>query len=205
MARTYTMTRRAEQQAETRRRIVDAAIALHGSVGPALTTVSMVAERAGVQRHTFYAHFPDERSLLMACSQATLERNPLPDAAPWRAIADERERLRTGLSAIYAWYGRNAALAACVMRDAENHALTSEIMQIRFGPFFAAYHEVLGAGLDRTRHAVLTLALGFYSWRALVRDGGLAPEEAVEVMVNAIAGAGAPEPIRRRRSADAHA
>src|SRR5919112_4483490 len=100
MARPYTLKRRAEQQAETRRRIVDAAIDLHGTVGPALTTVSMVAERAGVQRHTLYAHFPDERSLFLACSGLAMERDPLPDAEPWRAIADQRERLRTGLTAI---------------------------------------------------------------------------------------------------------
>src|SRR3954447_6211134 len=104
MARTYTLKRRAEQQAETRRKIVEAAVDLHTSIGPAATTVSMVAERAGVQRHTFYAHFPDERSLLMACSGLALERDPLPDAAPWRSIDDRRERLRTGLSAVYSWY-----------------------------------------------------------------------------------------------------
>src|SRR6201991_98565 len=111
MARTYIQKRRAEQQAETRRRIVEAAVELHGTVGPALTTVSMVAERAGVQRHTFYAHFPDERSLLNACSSLSLERGPLPEAAPWRTIGDRRERLRTGLAAIYGWYERNADLA----------------------------------------------------------------------------------------------
>ena len=88
MTRTYTLKRRAEQQAETRQRIVEAAVDLHGSVGPAPTTLSMVAERAGVQRHTLYAHFPDERSLAMACSGLVHERDPLPDAAAWRAIAD---------------------------------------------------------------------------------------------------------------------
>src|SRR6187549_1558951 len=99
MARTYTLKRRAEQQAETRKRIVEAAVELHGSIGPAATTISMVAERAGVQRHTFYAHFPDEWSLLLACSGLALERDPLPDAAPWRAIADPAERLSVGLRA----------------------------------------------------------------------------------------------------------
>src|SRR3954464_8491605 len=132
MARTYTLKRRAEQQAETRRRIVEAAVALHGSVGPAATTISMVAERAGVQRHTFYAHFPDERSLLMACSGLSLERDPLPDAAPWRQIGDRRERLRAGLRAIYAWYERNAELAACVLRDVEVHPLVGEISELRY-------------------------------------------------------------------------
>ena len=100
MTRTYTLKRRAEQQAETRRRIVEAAVDLHGSVGPALTTFSMVAERAGVQRHTLYAHFPDERSLLLACSALHMERDPLPDAGPWRERKDPRERLRAGLLAM---------------------------------------------------------------------------------------------------------
>src|SRR5687767_703055 len=134
MTRTYTLKRRAEQQAETRRRIVEAAVELHGSVGPALTTVSMVAERAGVQRHTFYAHFPDDRSLYLACSGLVFERDPLPDAEPWRTIADPRKRLRVGLRAIYDWYARNADLVACVLRDAEYHALTREVTTLRFGP-----------------------------------------------------------------------
>lgn len=189
MKRTYTLKRRAEQQAETRRRIVEAAIDLHSNVGPALTTFSMVAERAGVQRHTLYAHFPDERSLNLACSGLTMERDPLPDAEPWRAITDRRERLRAGLLAIYGWYERNAGLAACVLRDAEHHALTREIAHMRMGPSIAAYHEVLGAKLSATQHAVLGLALSFFSWRTLVRDGGLKSAEAVEVMVQAIGSA----------------
>src|SRR4051794_21050871 len=134
MTRTYTLKRRAEQQAETRLRIVEAAVDLHGSVGPALTTFSMLAERAGVQRHTLYAHFPDERSLYLACSGLVTERDPLPDAEPWRSIEDRRERLHAGLRAIYGWYERNAALAACVLRDAEHHALTRDIAELRFGP-----------------------------------------------------------------------
>src|ERR1043165_6031632 len=108
--RKYTLGRRAEQQAETRRRIVEAAVELHGSVGPARTTFSMVAERAGVQRHTLYAHFPDERSLVMACSGLAFERDSPPDAAGWRTIADRNKRLRTGLAALYAWYERNSDL-----------------------------------------------------------------------------------------------
>src|SRR5262245_40968590 len=110
MARTYTLKARAESQAETRQRIVEAAVDLHGSVGPANTTVSMIAERAGVQRHTFYAHFPDERSVLMACSGHALERDPPPDAGAWRGISEPQARLRTGLTALYTWYGRNAQL-----------------------------------------------------------------------------------------------
>jgi len=188
MTRNYTLKRRAAQQAQTRRRIVEAAVELHSSVGPALTTISMVAERAGVQRHTLYAHFPDERSLYRACSGLALERDPLPEAEAWRVIKDRRARLRVGLRAVYDWYARNADLAACVLRDAEYHAPTQEIIALRFGPPMAAYHEVLGAKLSMKRRAVLHLALSFFTWRTLVRESGLKQNAAVKAMVQAIAG-----------------
>lgn len=189
MNRPYTQTRRAEKQAETRQRIVEAAVALHGSFGPAQTNLSMVAERAGVQRHTLYAHFPDERSLLLACSGYSLERDPLPDATPWTHIADVKKRLSAGLSAIYGWYSRNAELAACVLRDAEHHALTREICELRWGPPMATYRSVLGSGLSLRQLAMLELALSFFTWRTLVLAGKLPETDAVEAMVAAIDGA----------------
>jgi len=189
MARTYTLKRRAEQQAETRQRIVEAAVDLHGTVGPARTTFSMVAERAGVQRHTLYAHFPDERSLLMACSALALERDPLPDPAPWRNIADRNERLRVGLTAIYGWFERGAELAACILRDAETHLPVRETIALRMGPTMTAYHETLGEKLNAKQRAMLDLALSFYTWRTLVRDGGLTQRGAVAAMLQAIEGA----------------
>jgi len=186
MTRTYTLKRRAEQQAQTRQRIVEAAVELHSSVGPARTTISMIADRAGVQRHTFYAHFPDERSLSLACSGLVAERDPLPDAGPWRAIEDRRERLRVGLRAIYGWYERNAELLTCVLRDAETHALTRAIAAERFGPSMTRHREVLGVKLGAKQRAMLELALSFYTWRTLVRENGLKPEGAVGAMIEAI-------------------
>ncbi len=190
MTRAYTQKRRAEQQADTRRRIVEAAVDLHGSVGPALTTVSMVAERAGVQRHTFYAHFPEERNLLLACSGLVFERDPLPDAEPWRAIKDPAERLQVGLRAIYGWYERNAKVTACVLRDAEHHAPTREVTELRFGPVMATYGEVLGAKLSARQRALLRLALGFFTWRTLDHESGLKQAAAAALMAQAIEAAG---------------
>jgi AcrR family transcriptional regulator len=188
MARTYTQKKRAEQQAETRRRVVEATVELHSSIGPAATTLTMIAERAGVQRHTLYAHFPDERSLFMACSGLHYEREPLPDAAAWRGIADRGERLATGLRAVYDWYERNASLMACIVRDREHHALTREISDLRFVPFAMAWREVLGAGMGAKHRAVLHLALSFHTWRSLVRESGLKQGAAVKTMVQAIEG-----------------
>ena len=183
------MKRRAELQAETRRRIVEAAVELHSSVGPARTNTSMVAERAGVQRHTLYAHFPDERSLLLACSGLVAERDPLPDAELWRGIMGHSERLRTGLQAVYGWYGRNADLAGCVLRDVEHHALTREIAEQRIMPYMRAYHEVLGTELRPNQQAMLRLMLSFFTWRTLVREAGMDQDAAVAMAVHAIDGA----------------
>jgi len=184
--RTYTLRKRAETQAETRRRIVEAAVELHGTVGPARTTFSMLAEKAGVQRNTLYAHFPDERSLLTACSGLVEERDPMPDAAPWRGIEDRRERLRTGLLAVYGWYERHAELLGCVLRDAEHHPPTQETAALQFGPVMAAWREVLGARLNGRQLAMLELALSYYTWRTLVRQGGLKPSAAVIAMICAV-------------------
>ncbi|MGE0740418.1 MAG: TetR/AcrR family transcriptional regulator [Hyphomonadaceae bacterium] len=188
MARNYTLKRRAEAQAETRQRIVDAAIDLHSSLGPAKTTISMIAEKAGVQRHTLYAHFPDERSMLMACSGHSLERDPLPDARAWRAHAEAEQRLRAGLSAIYDWYARNEGLVACVLRDAETHDLVREIIALRFGPATEAWRDVLGLGLKPKQRGMLALALSFHTWRTLAREAGLKQIDAVKAMVTAVLG-----------------
>src|SRR5919198_107380 len=101
--RKYELKKRAETQLETRRRIVEAAIELHTTKGPARTSLSEVARLAGVQRHTLYRHFPDERSLGLACSGLYAERNPLPDVEPWLALQGEK-RVRRGLSELYAFF-----------------------------------------------------------------------------------------------------
>ena len=188
MGRKYELKKRAERQAETRRRIVEAAIDLHGRVGPARTTVSAIADRAGVQRHTFYRHFPDTRSLFMACSGFYLEQNPIPDPAPWRAIGDPQKRLRRGLADLYAYYERNERMFFNSIRDAEVDPTTAEVQALRFAPALSAAFEVLGQGLGngRRRMALLRLALDFKTWRSLAVDSGLDPKEAAAAMAAAI-------------------
>ena len=190
MARSYTLKKRAEQQAETRQRIVEAAVELHSTIGPAATTLSMIAEKAGVQRHTLYAHFPDERSIFTACSGLAHERDPIPTADAWRGIAGQAERLTTALGAIYGWYGRNASLLSNVMRDVEHHQMVQEIQRMRAEPVIKGWHEVLGAKLNTKQRAMLHLALSFHTWRTLVQEAGLKPAAAVEAMVEVVAGPG---------------
>ena len=107
-ARRYRLGERARQQEETRRRIVEATAELHAEVGPAATTISAIAERAGVQRLTVYRHFPEERQLFEACSALSEERHPSPDPAHWTDVADPRERTEAALGALYAYYAGDA-------------------------------------------------------------------------------------------------
>ena len=120
-----------------------------------------------MQRHTYYAHFPDERGLFLACSELALARDPLPDIAAWRNLASGRERMRQGLAELYGWYERNESLAGCVLRDAEEHALTREIVDLRMTPVFDEARRILGEDLGSRSLALLAVALDFGSWRAL--------------------------------------
>lgn len=187
MTREYELKRRAEQMEDTRRRIVEAAIELHTSVGPARTSVSAIAERAGVQRQTYYRHFPDERSLMHACAGDYMERNPMPNPQTWRAIADPRERVRNGLDELYAYYAANEPMLANVTRDADAHPLTFEMVGVFVAPTMAELRDALAEALHSdtaSPHltAALDLALDFSTWRLLIRRSDLSHDEAVELV-----------------------
>jgi AcrR family transcriptional regulator len=184
VARKYELKARAERQAQTRLRIVEAAIELHRTKGPAHTTISDIARLAGVERHTIYRHFPDERAIGLACSGLYTERNPPPDAAPWLAIAEPDDRRRVALTELYRWYARNEDMFGSVMRDAEVDPDTREMFNLRAGKEMGEIRDVLAEGLPDSppAQAALALVLDFHAWRRLARSG-LSPEQAAELMV----------------------
>src|SRR5215831_3574188 len=89
--RKYELKKRAEEMAETHRRITEAALELHGTVGPSRTTLSAVAKRAGVERRTLYRHFPTEADLFAGCSAYHFTANPWPELVSWRALRDPQQ------------------------------------------------------------------------------------------------------------------
>src|SRR5919106_251706 len=143
--RRYEKRARATKEQETRLRILEAALALHGTLGPARTTISAIAERAGVRRATVYRHFPDERALFLGCSGLSRERNPPPDPALWAAIADPADRLEAALDAIYGWYGRIEPLLTAVLRDVDTMPIIAELQASRIA-YLAAVEDRLAAG-----------------------------------------------------------
>jgi AcrR family transcriptional regulator len=191
MARKYEMKRRARRQEETRRRITEAAVELHQALGPANTTISALAERAGVQRLTVYRHFPDERALLSACSSHYKAENPAPDPEPWREISDPEDRLRRALAETYAYHRRTEPMMSRVLRDAQVYAPVSEVSEsYRQHWDRARYVLVTGWGAEdqglKTLLAALGHALNFWTWRSLVHERGLTDAEATELMVGMV-------------------
>jgi AcrR family transcriptional regulator len=188
MPRKYELKRRAERQRETRRRIVEAAVELHATVGPARTTIAAIAERAAVGRPTVYAHFPDERSLFGACSAHVRATTPPPDPTPWRRTADPQARLRTALTELYAYYRRSESLLENIQRDIDVMPVVRETAAARYA-YLLELRELLARGWGvrgRRRaqlHAALGHALDFQTWQSLARRQGLDDQDAAELMV----------------------
>ena len=196
----YELKKRAERQEETRLRIARATLELHEILGPALTTRSAIAERAGVSRPTVYSHFPDELSLGKACSSLELSDNPLPDPGPWRRISDPEERLRLALAELYAYFRRREGLWSNILRDQEMpysnddpeaHEADAEIME----PIFVHWERMkqsLATGWGKSDESsglllsAIGLALDFQTWRGMVRTQGLSDEQAIELMVGMV-------------------
>jgi AcrR family transcriptional regulator len=185
--RPYRKKRRAELEAETRRRITETAVELHGTIGPSRTSISAIAEKAGVRRSTVYRHFPDETALFDACSAHWAAANPLPDPAAWEAVGDPDERLHTALGELYAFYRRNEHMLENLLRD----EVTVDMVRERFAVFHAyleSARDILVAGrTERGRRrdevrAAIGHALAFPTWRSLVREQGLDDAQAVELM-----------------------
>jgi AcrR family transcriptional regulator len=188
--RRYEKRARAAQEQETRLRIIEAAIALHGTVGPARTTISAIAEHAGVRRATVYRHFPDERTLFLSCSGTWRDRHPPPDPAAWASIPDPAERLAAALEAVYGWYEQVEPMLTAVLRDIDAVPMVAEIQEGR-NAYLAHVEDGLAAGWGvrgnaaKRLRAAIGLALDFLAWRTL-HERGLSRNDAIAVMSSAV-------------------
>lgn len=191
MPRAYRKTRRAATTAATRQRIVDAAVGLHMSIGPARTTVSAIAERAGVQRLTVYRHFPDPSSLLRACVAHGWSSYPPPDHRAWASEPDPERRLRLALKELYAYYDEVGDALGVIVGDfrrmPELAALNAPHLA-RWERMRETLERGWGARSRRRRalRAALSLSLELATWESLVQREGLSREEAVELMVRMV-------------------
>jgi len=188
------MTRRAELEEETRRRITESTVELHELLGPARTSISAVADRAGVRRSTVYRHFPDEAALFAACSSHWRAANPPPDLRAWAAVADPGVRTEAALADLYAFYRRTDAMYTSLLRD-EPLVPTVQRLLRGFHDYLKAIEDTLMAGRGLRGHtarrtrAAIGHAVAFPIWRSLTHDQGLSDADAVMLMCALVDGA----------------
>jgi AcrR family transcriptional regulator len=188
MKRKYELKERARRQAETRQRIVEATVALHTSLGPARTTISAIADRAGVERHTVYAHFPDERTLFGACSTHWRVQHPRPEVDALLRIDDPVRRLRNALSHMYGWYDSVAADLELFIRDAPLTDAGAETLAETITEIGRLVDGLARGWPPRKAvRAAIGHAVAFETWRSLVRRQGLSRRQAVDAMMRFVA------------------
>ncbi len=188
--RPYRLRRRAQKQEETRRRIVEAAIDLHGTVGPRRTTMSAIAALAGVQRNTLYSYFPDEFAVGQACSSLWYERNPAPDVSVLRRIPDPLGRLRVALEATHAYFERTHGMLAALARDMDLPYIWEAAAPLRRQAeerrdVVTRAFRLRGARRARLS-AAIELALDFETWRTLVQRRSMDPSAAIDLLVHMV-------------------
>jgi AcrR family transcriptional regulator len=192
----YELRARADSMDRTRARITRAAIELHGTIGPAATTMSAVAEQAGVTRATLYRHFPNEAALFSACSGEWRAANPAPDPAHWTDISDPYERLGKALAELYRWYRSSEAMRANLLRDL---AALPPPIRAAIESYPRTVADVLDAGWprrSRLRRAAIGHGVAFETWRSLAHEG-LSDTEATRLIIGLVSAATQEEPRRR--------
>ena len=166
--RRYRKRKRARQEEETRRRITEAVVELHRTVGPARTKVTEVADRAGVSRMTVYNHFPTEADLIQACSAHWAAEHPFPDPSGWATIQDPRVRLRAALTELYDFYQETEDMMGNVLRDAPIVEPLDAVMEARWRPYLEEVVDVLAVGwTGEGARTVLRVVIDFRTWRLL--------------------------------------
>jgi AcrR family transcriptional regulator len=173
--RKYELKERATKLAATRRRIVAATVGLHEEVGPSRTTISAIAERAGVSRPTVYSQLPDESALFAACAEQFAEHHPAPDLD----ALDLAETLR----ALYAYYRSNARMLANTYRDAQLLPALDLVLGEWRG-YLNATRDRLSDALGPSSRAPIGHALAFSTWHSLAREQGIDDDRAVALMLS---------------------
>lgn len=120
MPRPYTLGKRSDAQAATRRRIVEATLALYREVGIGGTNVAAIARAADVAPATVRNHFPGPTDLAAAAADAILAGLGMPDASIFAGARGPIERLERLLVETAAFFERSTEWWA--VREADRGA-----------------------------------------------------------------------------------
>ena len=187
MTRKYESRRRTETAERTRQAIVDAAIEMHGK---GITTLSAVADVAGVSLPTVTKYFPTREDLFDACTSHVAAHLEYPAPESLMAISNPGERLRHVVQEVFrlneetfgqSWTGYKLEDESPVLAQAmaDTEALIGMLVETL--PYEMA------VGDEDTANRFVRAALSPLTYRALRLKNGLSCEEAVKYMLVALA------------------
>lgn len=188
MPRKYRLNARAQKQEGTRQRIVEAIAKLHAEIGPAATTVSAIAETAGVERLTVYRHFPTNAAMFQACGAHWRTLHPRPDTEAWLQIPDPVERLTFALQQLYQFYDETEHMSANILRDEQVLPELAAVANFQ-GWLLMASDRVCEAWPEEDRlrlRPAVRLAIDFNTWQLLVRRMDLDHAAAAAVVLQMV-------------------
>lgn len=182
------------RRAQTRERLLDAAVAVIAEKGPDLASVEDVVAAAGVSRGTFYNYFPTVRDLLIALN-ARVSAAMVAGLAPIPADQDIARRFAGVLHHILATFKADPVQGWMALRLSEISAPTDKAFAESFDALFerGVAQGRFSSAADVT--AARNLSVG--AFRLAQRDifeGSAPAEHATHVVAMLLTAFGVPEP-----------
>ncbi len=181
MPRRYRLGARGAAVETTRRRILDATVALHAEKGALSTTWQDIARRADVAVGTVYYHFPSLDELLPACTRHGLPHHPPPTAAIFEDGESGADRITAVTGALFAFYQKAAPWLRWSSDTPGVPAVAARLAKQREAGRESLVRSALGSAVDEQIIRITMALTGFSAWQSWI-SAGMTSEAAADVV-----------------------
>jgi len=171
----------------TRRRILDATVALHAEKGALSTTWQDIARRADVAVGTVYYHFPSLEELLPACTGHGMQHHPPPTPAIFEDGESAAQRITALTRALFAFYQKAAPWLRWSSDTPGVPAVAARLAKQREAGREALLRAALGSGLNETLLRITMALTSFSAWQSWI-SAGMTSEAATDVVIEILVG-----------------
>ena len=187
MPRKYELGKRAAQQADTRRRIVTAALELYQERGVSATTMLDVARRADVAPGTVANHFGSAATLAAEVAREILEELRMPSPEIFEGVVGLRERIDLLVRELSAFFDRSGPWWRASQRERPDVAFWADAEARYYRQLDAVVRTALGP-LAADEDAVAVVITVFGRWVVgSLQEGGRTSEEAESLVADLLA------------------
>ena len=187
MPRKYALGKRATQQAETQRRIIEAALTLYQEKGVSATTMLDVARRADVAPGTVANHFGSARALATQATTTILADLRMPTPNLFDGVDRLSDRIHLLVRELAAFFGRSEPWYRVSRREPADVEFWADAETRYYGELEALVRAALGpVATDADAVAVVSAVLG--TWViGTIQATGRSAEAAVDLVSDLLA------------------